>query len=79
MEYFENLRYKENPKNPALNGHISKNRTNSESKPKFSESSFNFLQSSVNFFAFYLHGYTTEGTGLYITGVAVRSSQASKG
>ena len=35
--------------NATLNGYISKARANSESKPTFSESSFNFLQKRVVF------------------------------
>ena len=43
-----------------FSGHISKCRTNSESKRKFSESLFIFLQSSVTFYALYRRGYATQ-------------------
>ena len=46
LEYFEKLTFFKNKKIkiPTLNGHISKTRTNLESKPRFSESSFSLLQ-----------------------------------
>ena len=44
--------------NTTLNGYISKTRVNSESKLKFSESSFKFLQSNVLF-------YMAEGSAPY--------------
>ena len=40
------------------NGHISKTRTNLESKPRYSKGSFKSLQSNVIFCALYLRGYT---------------------
>ena len=48
---------KEKTKNPTLKGYISKTRTNSESKLKFSESSFNLLQNSVIFCTLWPCGY----------------------
>ena len=52
-------------KSRILNDHISKTRTNSESKLKFSESSFNLLQNSVYFCSLYPRGYTAGGSTLY--------------
>ena len=48
--------WKINIKKPTLNGYILKTRVNSESKLKFSESAFNFLQKSVVFYTLYLQG-----------------------
>ena len=52
-------------KSNILNDHISKTRTNSEWKLKFSESSFNLLQNSVYFCSLYPRGYTAGGSTLY--------------
>ena len=46
-------------KKATLNGCISKDRVNSESKLKFSESSFNFLEYRVVFCTLYSRQYTT--------------------
>ena len=53
---------KKQTKNPTLNGYISKTRANSESKLKFSESSFKFLQNSVLFCTLYPREYTAGGS-----------------
>ena len=52
-------------KHPILNASISKSKTKSEWKLKFSESLFNFLQNSVVFCTFYPRGYPAEGSARY--------------
>ena len=64
-EYFEKVAFKKKAKDPTLNGYISKSRTNSESKLKFSESSFNVLQNSVVFRTLYPRGYTARSSTPY--------------
>ena len=54
-----------NTRNPTLNSYISKTRTNSEQKLKFSESSFKFLQNNVLFRTIYPPGYTAGGSNAY--------------
>ena len=58
LQYFEKLTLKKKQKK-NLNGYISKTRTNLDSKPIFSESSFNFLQNSIIFCKIYPRGYST--------------------
>ena len=65
-EYFEKLTFKKIPKDPTLNGKISRSRTNSESKLKYSESSLNFLQKKRFFFCkLYPLRYTAGGSAPY--------------
>ena len=49
LEYFEKLTFKKKTtkKKATLNGHISKTTANSESKLRFSESSFNFFKAAL--------------------------------
>ena len=66
-------------KSRILNDHISKTRTNSEWKLKFSESSFNLLQNSVYFCSLYPVG-TRQGALPSITPIAAaRDLQGLKG
>ena len=55
------------PKKLNFKSYISKTRVNSESKLKFSESSFKFLQNSILFCTFYPRGYTTGASAPYST------------
>ena len=64
-EYYEKLRFKTKTKIPTLNSYISKARANSESKLKFSECSFSFLQNNIVFCTLYPHGYMAGGSALY--------------
>ena len=64
-EYYEKLRFKTKTKIPTLNSYISKARANSESKLKFSESSFSFLQNNIVFCTLYPRGYMAGGSALY--------------
>ena len=78
-EYFEKLTFKKIPKDPTLNGKISRSRKNSESKLKYYESSLNFLQKNVFFFASFTHLGTRQGTPLPATpSVTARGFQGSK-
>ena len=52
-------------KGKKINGYISKTRKSSESKLKYSESSFNFLQICVVFCTLYWHEYTAGGSFPY--------------
>ena len=49
---------KKTTKKATLNDHIWKNKTNLESRQRFSESSFNLLQNNIIFCTLYLRGYT---------------------
>ena len=77
-EYFEKLAFTKKKKNATLNGCISKARASSESKLKFLEISFNFLQNSV-VFARSTHVGTREGAlPPTNTGAAASGSWGSK-
>lgn len=61
LQCFEKLALKK--KNPRkLLGHVSKSRANLESRLTFSESLFNFLQSSITYCVLYSHGYIAENS-----------------
>ena len=73
-EYFEKIDIKKKAKNPTLNGYISKTRTNSESKLKFS-----IFFKTMLFFARSTHVGTLHGALRPTTvGVAASGSQRSK-
>ena len=77
LESFEKLTLKKKPKRLSLNGHISKTRTNSESKLRFSSSSFNVLENCV---VFSTHVSTRQGAlSSTNTDVATSGRQVSKG
>ena len=57
---------KKQKKKTNLNDHIVENRTRLGSRLNFSESSFNFLQNSVIFCAFYPRWYMTGGSAPHI-------------
>ena len=65
LESFEKLTLKKKTKRLSLNGHISKTRTNSESKLRFSSGSFNVLENCVVFCALYPCKYTTGSSIFY--------------
>ena len=58
LSHQKEIRFNPFKKKNKKNGHISKTRTNLESKPRYSKGSFKSLQSNVIFCALYLRGYT---------------------